>query len=212
MTRLHPLLWLTLAPWPLGGTALRVLMLVASAGVARGLPQVPQGGLWSQLLGSPRYALAGGRTLEGATAVQMVADGTVIVTGVAAGTAASALGSACTDGSETKAGYQWHHLATNKNDLSTLRGGPWTPLFEELFELAGMSLESSENRIYLKGHKGPHPEEYHRKVYQKLSTAVQGCTIVSSCRASLLEALKELATEVCTSGSRLHQLATRSQN
>ncbi|PTL74897.1 hypothetical protein DAT35_57890, partial [Vitiosangium sp. GDMCC 1.1324] len=72
----------------LGGTGLRVLVMVASMGMARGLPQVPQGGL-TGLLGSPRYALPGGLSLEGATTVRMVADGTVLVTGVAAGTVAA---------------------------------------------------------------------------------------------------------------------------
>jgi hypothetical protein len=139
----------------------------------------------------------------------MVADGTVIVTGVAAGTAASTLGSACTDGSETKAGYQWHHLATNKNDISTLYGGPWTPRFEVLFELAGMSLDAAQNRVYLKGHKGPHPEEYHRAVHEELRHALSNCGSVAQCKSRLVEVLKNLATEVCTPGSLLHRLATK---
>jgi len=193
----------------LGGSGLRVLMLVASLGVARGLPQVPEGGLGT-LLRAPRFALPGGVSLEGASAVRMVADGTVIVTGVAAGTAAATAGSACTDGSEKTDGYYWHHLATNKNDISALRGGPWTPRFEGLFEQAGMSLDAEENRIYLQGHKGPHPEEYHQEVYKKLSRALQGCTSVPRCRHKLLESLRALAQEVCTPGSHLNLLLTKS--
>jgi hypothetical protein len=195
----------------MGGTGLRVLMLVATMGISKGLPQVPQGGLGA-LLSAPRYALAEGMTLEGATTVQMVADGTVLVTGVAAGTAAAAVGSACTDGSEKKDGHHWHHLATNKNDTSPVNGGPWTPLFEELFEAAGMSLDAAENLVYLKGHKGPHPEEYHKEVYKKLDGAVRGCTTSAHCKRKLTEALRELANEVCTPGSRLHQLATKSHD
>nr|WP_257462032.1 hypothetical protein [Archangium lipolyticum] len=39
----------------MGGTALRVLVLVASMGLGKGLPQVPKGGIWSLLgLESPR--------------------------------------------------------------------------------------------------------------------------------------------------------------
>ncbi|WP_239470149.1 AHH domain-containing protein [Archangium violaceum] len=195
----------------MGGTALRVLILVASMGVSRGLPQVPEGGLWS-LLGSPRFAFAGGEMMGGATTVQMVADGTVIVTGVAAGTAAAAVGGACTDGSEKKDGYHWHHLATNKNDLSMASGGPWTPRFEELFELADMSLDAAENLVYLKGHKGPHPEEYHREVHRKLSQALQGCATVSRCRIKLVKVLRDIAEEVCSPGSPLHLLVTKSQD
>jgi hypothetical protein len=195
----------------MGGTALRVLVLVASMGVSRGLPQVPKGGLWS-LLGSPRFAFAGGEAMSGATTVRMVADGTVIVTGVAAGTAAATLGSACSDGSVKKQGHHWHHLATNKSDTSTLNGGPWTPLFAKIFAKAGMSLDAAENLVYLAGHKGPHPEEYHEEVFGKLNAAVEGCGTVSQCKSRLVEALRKIAEGVCTPGSRLHRLATKSRN
>jgi hypothetical protein len=150
-------------------------------------------------------------SMGSASTVQMMADGTVLVTGVAAGTAAaSAVGSACTDGSESQEGYHWHHLATNKNDISAVSGGPWTPRFEQLFESVGMSLDAAENLVYLKGHKGPHPEAYHREVYSKLRAAVRDCEDVAQCRSKLARALKELADEICTPGSRLHRLATRS--
>lgn len=42
-----------------GGTALRVLVLVASFGVGKALPAVPRGGAW-ELMGPPRYAVEGG--------------------------------------------------------------------------------------------------------------------------------------------------------
>jgi hypothetical protein len=191
-----------------GGTGLRVLMLVASMGVARGLPNVPQGGLGA-LLRAPRYSLPGGGTMNGAAAVQMVADGTIVVTGVAAGTAASAVGSACTDGSESQEGYRWHHLATNKNDISARSGGPWTPLFEKLFTRAGMSLDAKENLVYLKGHSGPHPAEYHSEIYLRLEEALGDCRTVAQCRSGLVGELNRLADEVCTPGSELHQWVTK---
>jgi hypothetical protein len=193
-----------------GGTGLRVLMVVASMGVARGLPEVPRGGLGA-LLRAPRYSLPGGvGTVEGAATVQMVADGTVVVTGVAAGTAAaSPVGSACTDGSESQDGYHWHHLATNKNDISERSGGPWTPLFEKFFTKAGMSLDAAENLVYLKGHKGPHPAEYHLEIYQRLEEALGECRTVAQCRSRMVEGLKGIADEVCTPGSMLHQWVTK---
>jgi hypothetical protein len=160
----------------LGGTGLRVLMLVASLGLARGLPQVPGGGLGT-LLRAPRYALPEGVSLEGASAVQMVADGSILVAGVAAGTAAAS-GSACTDGSEKMDGYFWHHLATNKNSISALRGGPWTPRFEDFFEMAGM----------------------------------RNCGTISRCKSRLVTALEQLADEICTPGSHIHRLMTKSQD
>jgi len=196
----------------MGGTALRTLMLVASLGLSKALPEVPEGGLRA-LLNAPRYAMpGGGPSLQGATAVTMAADGTVVVAGVAAGTAASAVGSACTDGSDKKDGHHWHHLATNKNDTSAASGGPWTPLFEELFEAAGMSLEASENLVYLKGHKGPHPAAYHEQVYKALREATLDCSPVWRCRAKLVEALEELTEEICTPGSQLHRLVTKARD
>src|SRR5205814_1788582 len=116
----------------------RVLVMVASYGVAKVLPDVPPGGM-GPLLGSPRYALAGGMTFQTASTAHVVADGTLVIAGAAVGTAASGLGSACTDGDPKKTGSQWHHLATDKNEVSLDRGGPWTPLFEQLFATAGMN-------------------------------------------------------------------------
>ena len=67
-----------------------------------------------------------------------------------------------------------HHICTNKNSLSDARGGPWTPRFEAIFSKAGMDLENSLNKIAVPGHKGPHPEIYHKTVYDRLLRAVSG--------------------------------------
>ncbi|HLL06524.1 MAG TPA: AHH domain-containing protein [Myxococcaceae bacterium] len=191
----------------LGGTALRVLVTVASFGVARALPNVPPGGM-GPLLGSPRYAMAGGMSFQSAGTAHVVADGTIVIAGAAVGSAASALGSACGDGSQKKDGYQWHHLATDKNEVSPVRGGPWTPYFEQIFARAGMSLNAPENRVYLKGHQGPHPEEYHEEVYDRLLAAVRDCKTAAHCKRKLVEALQELAEKACTPGARINQLLT----
>ncbi|HEX8705287.1 MAG TPA: AHH domain-containing protein [Myxococcaceae bacterium] len=192
----------------LGGTALRVLVTVASFGVARGLPNVPPGGL-GPLLSQPRFAMAGGMTFQSASTAHVVADGTIVIAGAAMGTAASALGSACSDGAQKKDGYQWHHLATDKNDVSPARGGPWTPFFEQIFAKAGMSLNAPENRVYLKSHQGPHPEEYHEAIYDRLLSAVRDCKTTAHCRLRLVDALAELAAKACTPGSYLNRLLTK---
>jgi hypothetical protein len=196
----------------LGGTALRAVVLVASFGVGRALPRVPEGGVWS-LLTPSRYAMPGGLTWQSATSVQMVAEGTLVVSGVAVGTATGSasggVGSACTDGAVKKDDHQWHHLATNKNDVSSVHGGPWTPLFQRLFAMAGMRLDDPANLVYLSGHQGPHPEKYHVDVYERLEAVVARCKGQEQCRALLTLELKKLADEVCTPGSRLNRLATK---
>ncbi len=73
-----------------GGTGLRVLVLVASFGVGKAVPPVPPGGMWG-LLGAPRYAVKGGLALGAATTVQVVTDGGLIVSGVAVGEVAQHL-------------------------------------------------------------------------------------------------------------------------
>ncbi len=191
----------------LGGVGLRVLVTVASFGVARALPNVPPGGL-GPLLSPPRYAMAGGMSFQSASTAHVVADGTIVIAGAAMGVAASALGSACSDGAQKKAGYQWHHLATNKNNSSTAQGGPWTLLFQRLFLAAGMSLNDPTNLVYLAAHQGPHPREYHQEVFDRLRVATEDCHPVSACRAKLAEALRKVAQDVCTPGSRLHELIT----
>ena len=85
----------------LGGVGLRVLVTVAGAKLARGLPEVPKGGLWARL-SPPRHAMAGGgaggnvRVGAGTRAQVGVADGTVVLMGVTASTATAAVASAVT--------------------------------------------------------------------------------------------------------------------
>lgn len=203
----------------LGGVGLRILVTVAGAKLARGLPEVPKGGLWARL--SPaRFGFPGGRggfTLgAGARAQVSVADGTVVLMGVSANTAAGAVAAAVSSARTTGscAGSKEddnhaHHLATNKNDKSELNGGPWTPRFEDFFERAGMSLDDPANIVYLRGHKGPHPEEYHTEIFKRLRDALGNCRPGTECRARLIEELDRIAGDVCRPGAKLNKLATR---
>ncbi|AKI99779.1 HNH/ENDO VII superfamily nuclease [Archangium gephyra] len=205
----------------LGGVGLRVLVTVAGAKLARGLPEVPKGGLWASL-SPPRFAMAGGgvkgglRVGAGTRAQVSVADGTVVLMGVTASTTAAAVTSAVSAARTTGAcaesgqdGHHRHHLCTNKNDISENSGGPWTPRFETFFEKAGMSLEDPANIIYLRDHKGPHPEAYHRRIFERLGAALGTCRTRAECRAKLVDELDRIAGEVCTPGSTLNKLATR---
>ncbi len=67
-----------------------------------------------------------------------------------------------------------HHVCTNKNCVSTASGGPWTPRFQEIFDNAGLNINSEINKIAVPGHKGPHPAEYHKYVYDELRDATAG--------------------------------------
>ncbi len=191
----------------LGGAGVRILAFVAMRGVGKNA-QIPQGGLGR--LWPRRLALPGGYNWSTVTLAQASsAEGSLLVAGVAAGTASSALRSACKELSARAPGYSRHHLATNKNDDSEARGGPWTPRFEKIFAKAGVDLDDDVNKVNLLGHFGPHPEEYHGEIFRRLEDAIRFCRPQQQCRARLLEELKRIADEVCTPGTRLHGLTTK---
>ncbi|WPB81231.1 AHH domain-containing protein [Archangium violaceum] len=206
----------------IGGVGLRVLVTVAGAKLAKGLPEVPKGGMWARL-SPPRFAFTGGAARggfsvgAGSRAHVNVANGTVVLMGVSANTAASAVAAAvtsartsgsCRDESD-KGDAKAHHIATNKNDISDVSGGPWTPRFELLFSRAAMSLSDPANIVYLIAHQGPHPKQYHQEVYRRLETALGSCRGNAECRGKLMEGLDELAAEICKTGSFLNKLLTK---
>lgn len=83
-----------------------------------------------------------------------------------------------------------HHVATVENEKSPARGGPWTPRLKKFFDRAGMSMEDPANKVRIPGHKGPHPEAYHKEVFRRLGRAVKGCETTAQCRESLTRELE----------------------
>jgi hypothetical protein len=106
---------------------------------------------------------------------------------------------------------QKHHIATIANLKSTLRGGPWTPRFEDLFARAGMRLSDRKNIMPLPGHKGPHPQQYHDIVYERLAIALRDCRSIADCRSRLVPTLEDLARDIATPGTELNRLLTLGQ-
>lgn len=219
----------------LGGAGLRILAYLAGRGLARALPNRPPGGGFRQLLpqrralpthvpatngpvAMPPWRLPGrpppseGTQVDWSTVTSVqasVVEGSVVVGGAAVGATSQGLRGACKDGTLKLLRHTWHHLATARNLTGSARGGPWTPRFLQLFAKAGMDLEASENLVYLESHAGPHPEEYHEEIHERLARAVGTCRSVAQCRARLVEELRRIADEVCTPGSKLNRLATK---
>lgn len=102
-----------------------------------------------------------------------------------------------------------HHIGTITNELSTARGGPWTPRLKKLYARAGMQLQDPENIVPVEGHRGPHPERYHRIIYERLGKALSDCRSIDACRVRLTRALERLAEEIATPGTELNQLVTQ---
>ncbi len=102
-----------------------------------------------------------------------------------------------------------HHIATDKWWESTNNDGPWSPKFLELFNRAGMSLNDPANIVRVKGHKGPHPQEYHERIFERLDEATKRCRSMQQCREALTAELLRLARQISTPGTGLNKLVTR---
>ncbi|WP_404365731.1 AHH domain-containing protein [Corallococcus coralloides] len=187
------------------GTRVLVLLVTAALGgknamAAQGpkLPGFPQAALRGQAEGGFQLATA---LNGGVTSIALPAAG-VLNVALAPG-AAAALAMYSNGQIPGDAEGPVHHICTNKNLVSTVSGGPWTPACEEIFEKAGMTLEDAANKVRLKGHEGPHPEIYHNQVVNRLQTAVRTCRTTEACRTKLLNELARIANELLTAGSDL---------
>ncbi len=184
----------------LGENAARVFVMLATAAIgstaglaakSTGLPGSAQAALAVEAQAGYSYAAIGG-----VRSVAMTAEGFAIA--LPPNAVAMARGKS-----------RSHHLATNKNRVSTARGGPWTPRFEKIFKKAGMELEDHENIVDVKGHKGPHPQEYHELVFERLRDATNTCRTMEACRKALTTELQKLAQEAMTKGTPIHRLLTQ---
>ncbi|MBN8229850.1 AHH domain-containing protein [Corallococcus macrosporus] len=103
---------------------------------------------------------------------------------------------------------QEHHIASNKFWNATNRGGPWSPKFQEIFDKAGMSLDDAANKVSVPGHRGPHPEAYHQRVFTALRDATEKCRTMQDCRVALTKVLRRLANQIQTEGTDLNRWVT----
>jgi hypothetical protein len=198
----------------MGKNAARAFVMLAMAALgstaqtlATRVPTLP-GSAQASLVGAGQ----GGFRLAAAGQVTSVAvaPGGVITIGLdPEAVAETARGTRAVASEPVESAAHEHHIATNKWWDSTSNGGPWSPIFQKLFNRAGMSLNDAANKVRVPGHKGPHPVEYHRDVFKRLNEAMEDCSSMKQCRESLTSALRELAEEISTPGSKLNRLVTR---
>jgi hypothetical protein len=193
----------------LGENAARVFVMLATAAIgntaglaakASGLPGSAQAALAVESQAGFQYVAVGS-----VQSVAMTAEGFTI----ALAPNALAMAQQGMSGRGAKGRSQAHHLATDKNSVSTARGGPWTPEFRRIFRRAGMELEDPENIVDVPGHKGPHPKEYHELVFRRLRGATASCRSVNACREALTTELRKLAEEAMTRGTEINRLLTQ---
>ncbi|HYV48884.1 MAG TPA: AHH domain-containing protein [Myxococcaceae bacterium] len=165
---------------------------------------------WLEGAGQPAALVA---TVEGGgVAIQAVAGAgsiTVTVAEVEALVGVGAL-SATAHMLFAMARGSYHHILTDKNYVSGKTGGPWSPLFEDFLKKAGLKFSDPANQVWVEGHAGPHPLEYHQEVYDRLIRATRGLKAgTPEYREAVLNLLKQLGKEIQTKGSRLNLLIAR---
>ncbi|RKG85766.1 hypothetical protein D7W82_18525 [Corallococcus sp. CA049B] len=199
----------------LGTNGTRVLVLLVTAALGGRSAMAAQG---PRLPGFHQAALRGqaeagfqlGEALNGGvTSIAMPAAGVLNVALAPGAAAALAMyGEGRFPGDATG---PVHHICSNKNPISDATGGPWTPRCEKVFKKAGMTLEDVANKVRLNGHKGPHPERYHKEVMDRLERAVERCRTTETCRDSLMTELARIANELLTQGSDLRSLLVKAE-
>ncbi|ATB30888.1 AHH domain-containing protein [Melittangium boletus] len=197
----------------LGDNGARVLVIVALSALGGKSALAAQG---PKMPGFAQAALRarteGGFQLSGALAgeVRSIALPSAAVLNITlAPTAVAAVAMGPGSGIQGDPEGHIHHICTDKNDVSDASGGPWTPVFESYFEQAGMSLGDTANLVRIKGHKGPHPREYHEEVLRRIDLTMRGCRGAAQCRAVLVEELTNIARDLTTAGTKLRKLITR---
>ncbi|TQF17189.1 hypothetical protein FJV41_04465 [Myxococcus llanfairpwllgwyngyllgogerychwyrndrobwllllantysiliogogogochensis] len=186
----------------LGKNAARVFVMLATVAIGN------TAGLAAKSAGLPGSAQAA-MAVESQAGFQYAAVGSVSSVALTAEGFTIALAPNAVAMASRRSRSERHHIATNKNDVSAARGGPWTPIFRKLFARAGMKLKDSENIVEVAGHKGPHSQGYHEYVHERLRQALGECRKVEVCRESLTLELRKLAKEVLTKGTEIHTLLTQ---
>jgi len=197
----------------LGGNGARVLVLVALTALGGKSAMAAQG---ARLPGAAQAAMRarveGGFELSAALAgevrsLSIPSAGVLNITLAPTAVAAMAMGLGGAIQGDPDGDI--HHICTDKNEVSDASGGPWTPLFETFFDQAGMKLSDVSNQVRIRGHKGPHPRQYHEEVLSRLEQNMGRCQGVSQCRDALNKTLTQIARELTTAGTQLRKLVTR---
>jgi RHS repeat-associated protein len=143
-------------------------------------------------------------------ALGIVPGGKLAATGIKNGVKASGKIVEKIGDAATRKAASCHHTCTDKS-FTKLNGGAWTPRFERMFVRAGMNLQDEANLVRnLVGHAGPHPEAYHRAVYQRLTNATRGKT-GEAYKKALRGELDKLKKEIRTNESELNKMVTKSE-
>src|SRR3569833_2013064 len=95
-----------------------------------------------------------------------------------------------------------HHVSTWNNKK-------WTEEFKKLFDRAGLNIKTAkENIVKVINHFGPHPDEYHKYIYDNLLNATKNAKNDAEFRELFIKELKRLGKLCQKEGSQLNKWLT----
>jgi hypothetical protein len=101
---------------------------------------------------------------------------------------------------ERREGVEYHHIVSQNENQGRGWSKNWTALAKEILSDAKIDIDSDANVIPLRGHEGPHPQLYHRRVYERLYAATlgpNGQTIIGASLRSAVTAELGLIAKAC---------------
>lgn len=103
-----------------------------------------------------------------------------------------------------------HHLCTDKCTSDSNGKIAWTLEFQRFFDGSGLDISrATENLVAVPGHRGPHPEQYHKYVYGTLNRATMGLTPnTPEYKMAVTQALNRIKVEAVTRGSEVNKWLT----
>lgn len=98
-----------------------------------------------------------------------------------------------------------HHISTDKHKTY------WTPKFKKIFDKAKLDIsKAKENIVRVLDHQGPHPDEYHKYVYDKLIRATKKLRpYTAKYRNAVIKTLEDFGKDCQTPGSYVNKLITK---
>lgn len=108
------------------------------------------------------------------------------------------------DSSRRRTVIRWHHIASNKHKSK------WTPKFQAMFNEVGLSMNSPHNKVPVPAefHRGRHPNEYHRLVYENLEDVIKRANALSMSQAEkrllFIEELQRIGKRINMNPGILH--------
>jgi hypothetical protein len=91
-----------------------------------------------------------------------------------------------------------HHVVSRYSNATRGWARNWSELARAILAEAGVGVESQSNKLRLPGHWGPHPELYHRVVFERLQRAAEGRTgaeLTEKVRQELQKIMEDLLAD-----------------